>query len=109
MAVKKEEQDKQVEPAHPEGEASSGPRAKGATDDLQILVAQLRQRTEGLDAHEVEEEIDRFFEKMIARHAKVVPEQMRGEHRALLLGMLEQDPTLRAMREDLRRNLLPRK
>jgi len=96
MAVKKEEQDKQVEPAHPEGEASSGPRAKGATDDLQILVAQLRQRTEGLDAHEVEEEIDRFFE-------------MRGEHRALLLGMLEQDPTLRAMREDLRRNLLPRK
>jgi hypothetical protein len=86
-------------------EAASGPREKGSTDDLQILVAQLRQRTVGLTAEELETEINRFFEKLIDRHAKVVPEALRAEHRKLLRDMLEADPTLQAMTADLRRGL----
>ncbi len=103
MAEKKErtEEDAPLENL----EASSGPRAKGATDDMQILIAQLRQRVQGLTPAEVEEEIQRFFEKLIDRHAKVVPESLRAEHRKLLRNMLEEDPTLRAMTDDLRRGL----
>ncbi len=86
-------------------EVSSGPRAKGASDDFQILVAQLKQRTEGLTREEIEEEIQRFFDKLIDRHAKVVPEKLREEHRKLLRATLEEDPTLRAMTEDLRNGL----
>jgi hypothetical protein len=100
------ENEKKKEVARPDDlEASSGPREKGNTDDLQILVAQLKQRTVGLTRDELEDEIHRFFEKLIDRHAKVVPEALRGEHRKLLREMLEEDPTLQAMTEDLRRRL----
>jgi len=103
MGVKKDE-DRQDKPALDDLEASSGPRAKAA-DEMKVLLAQLKQRTEGLEPHEIDEEIDRFLEKMIARHAKVVPEKLQGEHRALLRNMLDEDPTLRQMRDELRRDL----
>lgn len=89
-------------------EASSGPQEKGASDDLRILLAQLEQRAQGLPPSEVEEEIARFVDKLIDRHAKVVPENLRAQHRALLRDMVEQDPTLVAMLGDLRRGITKR-
>ena len=103
MTGNKEPKDESAPPD--ELEVSSGPRAKGVSEDLQILLAQLKQRTQGLTPAEIEEEISRFFDKMIDRHAKVVPEHLRAEHRQLLRTMLEEDPTLRAMTDDLRRGL----
>jgi len=104
MAEKKEREE-QGAGALDDLEASSGPRAKGAGDDVQVLFAQLKMRAQGLEGAELEQEIDRFFDKLIDRHAKVVPEHLRAEHRKLLRGMLEEDPTLRAMTDDLRRGL----
>lgn len=106
MGLKKDDDELGL-PALDELEASSGPRAKAA-DDLLVLIALLKQRTMGLEPDEIEDEIDRFFEQMIARHARVVPEKMKGEHRELLRNMLEEDPTVRQMRDDLRRSLTGR-
>lgn len=80
----------------------SGPRLKGATDSVELMMAELRRRSQGLEGEELEQEIERFVGLMIERNLKGVPERMQGEMREYLRGTVERDPTLQAMLEDLR-------
>ena len=81
----------------------SGKRVKRTTsNETQLLVAEFRRRAVGLEGAELQAEFDRLIDRMIERHAAVVPEALRAGFRELIYGMLQSDPTLGAMVSDLR-------
>ena len=80
----------------------SGMRKKQPGEGIYLLIAQLRARAEGLDGAELDAEIERFKDKLIERHVKVAPDAMREEMRETFREMLELNPTIGAMIEELR-------
>jgi hypothetical protein len=83
-------------------EPSSGPRPKGQDDDIRLLLASFKMRVQGLDAEELESEIERLLNRMVDLQVKAIPEKMRPEARELLHASLRDDPTLGAMIGKLR-------
>lgn len=101
MSTKKEKESG-PNPTPVELDPSSGPRAKSGHEDVGLLVASFRARAEGLDGAELEQELSRLLDRLVERNVKIVPEPLKEKARELLRTQLLEDPTLKALIQDLR-------
>ncbi len=80
------------------GEPSSGTRKKARPSArVQLHLADLRGKTEGLEGAALEAAIDAWVDKTIERHSKTAPAALRDELRRAMRVMLESDPVVSAV------------
>jgi hypothetical protein len=85
------------------GEPGSHTRQKKPSDQIDLLIAELRRRSEGLEGAALQTEIDAFLEHVIEHHSKAAPPgPLREELRAVMRGMVESDPHVAAVVRELR-------
>jgi hypothetical protein len=88
----------------PDGDDASRKQAtKGPSAQLQILLADFRTRSKGLEGPELQAELDRLIEKMVDRAAGVAPPAVRAKVRDAIYEMLLNDPTMKTLMDDVRR------
>jgi hypothetical protein len=84
-------------------DAVSGERAKrSSAGGFEMMLADFRRRTEGLEPHEIDEEVDRFLDKMVERHVMVAPKAMRDSLRETLKTAVASDPIFAKMIAEMR-------
>ena len=82
---------------------ASGKQAKRTSPaGLQLLMAEFRRRSTGLQGAELEQELELLVDRIVDRHVAVAPPALRAQMRASIKGLLDHDPTLGAAVQNLR-------
>jgi hypothetical protein len=85
--------------------ASAQQPAAGPSAGLQLLLADFQTRTQGMNATDFQHELDRLIDKMVDRAAGVAPPAIRAKVREAIYEMMNADPTMKTLMNDVRKTI----